>query len=82
MVDPFSRTCCLAGYGSMVTTDFDLDQIATQVTESLRKKLPNVDGEQNHTEVRATVDDLRDKPIQDYVAVLAERTVKQHLKQK
>jgi hypothetical protein len=65
-----------------MATDFDPDQIVRQVTVNLQKKFPNQDRTQIETEVRAAVEDLKDRPIHDYVAVLAERTVKQHLKQK
>ena len=63
-----------------MTTDFDPDAIVRQVTESLAAKSPKRDRTQIESEVRAKVNELKDSPIHDYVGVLAERAVKQHLK--
>ena len=65
-----------------MTADFDPDQIVRQVTKNLEKKFPAKDASIVESEVRMAVDDLKDRPIHDYVAVLAERSVKQILKQK
>jgi hypothetical protein len=64
-----------------MATDFDPEQIVRQVTDNLQKKFPKQDHLAIETQVRAAVDDLKNRPIHDYVAVLAERTVKQSLKQ-
>jgi hypothetical protein len=63
-----------------MATNFDPDEIVRQVTDNLTKKFPKQDRSQIETEVRAAVDDLKDRPIHDYIAVLAERKVKQQLK--
>jgi phage-related baseplate assembly protein len=63
-----------------VATDFDPDEIVRQVTESLSRKFPGEDHAKIESEVRKEVDNLKDRPIHDYVAVLAERAVKHRLK--
>jgi hypothetical protein len=50
------------------------------VTESLVRKFPDRDHGSVETLVRAQVDELKDRPIHDYVSVLAERAVKKQLK--
>ena len=69
-----------AAYGARMATDFDPDEIVRQVTESLTKKFPERDAESIESLVRQEVDDLKDRPIHDYVGVLAERAVKKRLK--
>jgi hypothetical protein len=63
-----------------MATDFNPDQIVRQVTESLVKKFPGRDGAEIEHQVRDAVDVLKDRPIHDYVGVLAERAVKKRLK--
>ena len=63
-----------------MTKDFDPELIVRQVTENLQKKFPKKDPTHIATEVQAAVDNLKDRPIHDYVAVLAERAVKDQLK--
>ena len=63
-----------------MSTDFDPDDIVRKVTERLATKHPKRDRGTIETMVRAQVDELKDRPIHDYVSVLAERAVKQQLK--
>jgi hypothetical protein len=63
-----------------MAADFDPDEVVRQVTESLSKKFPERDRADVEVQVQQTVDDLKDRPITDYVGVLAERIVKKRLK--
>lgn len=63
-----------------MATDFDPDDIVRKVTERLATKHPKRDRATIETMVRVQVDELKDRPIHDYVGVLAERAVKQQLK--
>ncbi len=63
-----------------MATDFDPDEIVRQVTDSLSKKFPDHDRADIAAKVLTEVNDLKDRPIHDYVGVLAERAVKQRLK--
>ncbi len=63
-----------------MATEFDPDDVVKQVTESLCKKFPQRDRTDVEAQVRQAVNDLKDRPITDYVGVLAERTVKKQLK--
>ena len=60
--------------------DFDPNEIVRRVTESLAQKFPKLDRAGIEVDVRQEVDLLKDRPINDYVGVLAERAVKQRLK--
>ncbi len=60
--------------------DFDSDKIVRQVTESLAAKYPDRDRAGVEELVRKQVDELKDRPIHDYVGILAERAVKKQLK--
>jgi len=62
-----------------VATELDSDDDVTQVTESLSTKFPQHDRGDVETRVRHAVDDLKDRPVTDYVGVLAERAVKKEL---
>jgi hypothetical protein len=63
-----------------MATEFDPDEVVRQVTESLVRKFPEKDEASVEGLVRAQVDSLKDRPIQDYISVLAERAVKKQLK--
>ena len=63
-----------------MATEFDPDEVVRQVTESLVRKFPDREAGSVETLVRAQVDELKDRPIHDYVSVLAERAVKKQLK--
>ena len=67
-------------YGAGMATELDADDVITQVTKSLSDKFPQRDPEDVETRVRHAVDDLKDRPVTDYVGVLAERAVKDELK--
>lgn len=59
---------------------FDSDKIVRQVTESLAAKYPDHDRAGVEKLVRNQVDELKNRPIHDYVGILAERAVKKQLK--
>jgi len=63
-----------------MATDFDPDEAARHVTDSVSKKFPDRDGASIERLARQSVNDLKDRPVTDYVEVLAERAVKQQLK--
>jgi len=62
-----------------MATELDADDVITQVTESLSTKFPQHDRGDVETRVRHAVDALKDRPVTDYVGVLAERAVKKEL---
>ena len=62
-----------------VVTEFDPEQVVREVTTVLRRKFPDKDPEEVRRVVQAQVDDLRDRPVQDYVSVLAQRAAKKQL---
>ena len=63
-----------------MATEFDPDEIVRQVTASLARKFPDRDEASVEVLVRGAVNELKDRPIHDYVSVLAERAVKKQLK--
>ncbi len=63
-----------------MATEFNPDDVVRQVTASLVRKFPDADEVSIEGLVRAQVDELKDRPINDYVGVLAERAVKKRLK--
>ena len=63
-----------------MATEFDPNEVVRQVTESLVRKFPDRDEASVELMVRQQVDELKDRPIHDYVSVLAERAVKKQLK--
>jgi hypothetical protein len=65
-----------------MATEFDPDAVVAQVTESLTKRFPDAGPDEITALVRAEVDTLSQRPVHDYVAVLAEREVKKKLKHK
>lgn len=62
-----------------MTSGFDADQVVREVSATLQKKLPSKDPAEIERVVRAQVDDLKDRPVQDYVSVLAQRAAKKQL---
>ena len=62
-----------------MATELDADDVITQVTESLSTKFPQHDREDIESRVRHAVDGLKDRPVRDYLGVLAERAVKKEL---
>jgi hypothetical protein len=63
-----------------VTTDFNADAVVTDVTEHLTRKYPGLDQAEIEAIVRDEVRSLQDRPVQDYVAVLAQRAANKRLK--
>lgn len=63
-----------------MSTEFDADEVTRQVTARLRERFPAASEDDVETIVREEVTSLADKPVHDYVAVLAERAAKKRLK--
>lgn len=59
--------------------DFDAEQVVQEVAGTLRKKFPSKDAAEIERVVRIHVDDLKDRPVRDYVSVLAQRAAKKQL---
>jgi hypothetical protein len=59
--------------------DLDVEQVVQEVTATLRKKLPSKDPAEVERVVREQVDVLKDRPVHDYVSVLAQRAAKKQL---
>ena len=70
----------MTAYGARMAPEFDPDDIVRQVTASLVRKFPDAEQTSVESLVREQVDELKDRPINDYVGVLAERAVKKRLK--
>lgn len=62
-----------------VSDTFDSEQVIHEVAGALQKKFPDRDPAEVERVVRAQVDDLKDRPVQDYVSVLAKRAAKKQL---
>jgi hypothetical protein len=63
-----------------MATDIDHEEIIRQLTEKLSDKYSGVDSARIGALVREEVRALAERPVQDYVTVLAERAVKKTLK--
>lgn len=63
-----------------MTREFDADEVSRQVSGRLRERFPNASASDVESIVREEVEALADKPVHDYVAVLAERAAKKRLK--
>lgn len=63
-----------------MTSEFDPDEVARQVTARLTERFPDADASHVESIVREEVAALADKPVHDYVAVLSERAAKKRLK--
>lgn len=59
--------------------DFDAEQVVQELVASLRKKFPAKDAAEIERVVRIHVDDLKHRPVRDYVSVLAQRAAKKQL---
>lgn len=59
--------------------DFDVEQVVHEVSATLQKKLPSKDPADIERVVRAQVEELKDRPVRDYVSVLAQRAAKKQL---
>jgi hypothetical protein len=64
-----------------VTGDFDPEQVVREVTTTLQRKFPEKDPGEVERIVRSEVDVLKDRPVHDYVSVLAQRAAKKQLKE-
>ena len=60
--------------------ELDPEEVVRQVTERLRAKYPDATADEVEAVVRDEVTQLADKPVNDYVSVLAERAAKKRLK--
>ncbi len=63
-----------------MTSEFDAVEVARQVTARLTERFPKANASDVESIVREEVAALADKPVNDYVAVLAERAAKKRLK--
>jgi len=62
-----------------MASEFDPEQVVREVTAALRQKFPHKDPAEVERVVRAQVDELKDRPVQDYVSVLAQRAARKQL---
>ncbi|MGN6444611.1 three-helix bundle dimerization domain-containing protein [Amnibacterium sp.] len=62
-----------------MAADFDPEQVVREVSAALRTRYPEKDPAEIEQVVRAQVDELKDRPVQDYVSVLAMRAAKKRL---
>jgi hypothetical protein len=62
-----------------MASDFDPEQVVREVTGVLQKKFPDKDPAEVARIVQAQVDELKDRPVHDYVSVLAQRAAKKQL---
>ncbi|SMH35989.1 hypothetical protein SAMN06295885_1193 [Rathayibacter oskolensis] len=58
----------------------NLDEIASEVSARLKGRFPDLSAEEVESVVRAELDSLADRPVQDYLSVLTERAAKIRLK--
>ncbi|MWV60718.1 three-helix bundle dimerization domain-containing protein [Rathayibacter sp. VKM Ac-2754] len=61
-------------------TEVNLDEIVSEVSARLRGRFPDRPEAEVESVVRAELDALADRPIQDYLSVLTERAAKTRLK--
>jgi hypothetical protein len=62
-----------------VATEFDPEQVVLGVTAVLQRKYPDTDPAEVERIVRLQVEELKDRPVHDYVSVLAQRAAKKQL---
>jgi hypothetical protein len=62
-----------------MATQFDAEQVVLEVTGALRRRFPEKDPSEVENVVRAQVEKLADRPVSDYVSVLAQRAAKKQL---
>jgi hypothetical protein len=63
-----------------MASEFDPKQVVREVTAALQRKYPEKDPADVERVVRAEVDELKDRPVHDYVSVLAQRAAKKQLR--
>ena len=61
-------------------TDFSADDVVREVTNTLTKKFPGIDPRIVEAIARDEVDKYVDRPVRDYISVLAQRDAKRRLK--
>ena len=62
-----------------MAAEFDPEQVVREVTARLQLKYPAKDAAEVERIVRSQVDELKDRPVHDYVSVLAQRAAKKQL---
>ena len=70
----------LTVHAEPMTTQFDEATVITQVSERLQERFPETSPAHITELVVAEVSALAERPVSDYIAVLAERAVKKRLK--
>lgn len=63
-----------------MATEFNREDVTAQVTTRLQERFPDLSAAEIEKVVQEEVDSLADRPVHDYVAVLAERAAKKRLK--
>ena len=63
-----------------MASEFEPEQVVREVTAALQRKYPDKDPAEVERIVRAEVDELKDRPVHDYVSVLAQRAAKKQLR--
>ena len=63
-----------------MASEFEPEQVVQEVTATLQRKYPEKDPAEVERIVRAQVDELKDRPVHDYVSVLAQRAAKKQLR--
>ena len=63
-----------------MVSEFEPEQVVREVTATLLRKYPEKDPAEVERVVRAQVDELKDRPVHDYVSVLAQRAAKKQLR--
>ncbi|MBW4040974.1 MAG: hypothetical protein HIU86_02435 [Acidobacteria bacterium] len=63
-----------------MASEFEPEQVVREVTDALRRKFPGKDPAEVERVVRAEVDELKNRPVHDYVSVLAQRAAKKQLR--
>lgn len=76
MSAPFTRD----PYLPTMASEFEPEQVVHEVTAALQRKYPEKDPAEVERIVRAEVDELKDRPVHDYVSVLAQRAAKKRLR--
>lgn len=62
-----------------MASEFDPEQVVREVTAALQKKFPDTDAAEVQRVVQEQVDELKTRPVHDYVSVLAQRAAKKQL---
>jgi hypothetical protein len=63
-----------------VATDFDTDAVVREVARVLMKKFPTVEPGKVEAVVREEVQSFEQRPVRDFIGVLAQREAKHRLK--